>query len=273
VEVARLRVLTLNLFARHGGWTARAPVLRSGIAALAPDVVLLQEAVVGNGVDTAREVLGPGWHVVHQEVGLVGDRTHRGASVASRWPFRAVAEVDLHLTPRTADYACGAVVAELEAPPAFGRLMVAGHGPSWARWAERERELQAAAVVRRIDELVAGEPAHVVLGGDLNAGPSSAGVRFLAGEQSLDGESTAYRDCWEAVHPGEPGATFDPRNPLTAVDEPGLDGGRRIDYLFVRCGDHGPTLRTGDCRVVLDSADDGIWPSDHFGVLADLTTP
>jgi endonuclease/exonuclease/phosphatase family metal-dependent hydrolase len=88
---------------------------------------------------------------------------HHGASVASRWPILAVHEVDLHLTPRTGNHSCGTVIAEVQAPEPLGRLLVACHGSSWAAWAEAERELQALAVVRRIEELVADDPIHVVV--------------------------------------------------------------------------------------------------------------
>jgi endonuclease/exonuclease/phosphatase family metal-dependent hydrolase len=154
-----------------------------------------------------------------------------------------------------------------------GRLLVVSHGNSWAWWAERERELQALAVVRRIEALLADEPAHVVLGGDFNAVPDTSSMRFLAGRTSLDGVSTAYRDCWESAHGAADGWTFDPTNPLTAIDEPDLDRGRRIDHLLVRCGDHGPTLRVEDCRLALDEPVNGVMPSDHYGVVADLAVP
>ena len=263
-----MRALTLNLFAQHADWPARRRVLQSELAGLRPDVVALQEAVVDDSYDQAMDVLGPGYAVAHQTVGLVGDGRHRGASVASRWPIRAVHEVDLHLTPRTGDYSCGTVVAEVAAP--FGPLLVASHGSSWAWWAEWERELQAVAVARRVEQLVAERPAHVVVGGDFNATPDTSSMRFFTGRTSLDGFSTAYRDCWESVHGAEPGLTFAPGNPLTSIDEPGLDRGRRIDYLLVRCGDHGPTLRITDCRTALHRPVEGVWPSDHHGVVADL---
>ena len=82
--------------------------------------------------------------------------------------------------------------------------------------------------------------------------------------------SVAYRDAWESVHGADPGHTFAPGNPLTAIDEPGLDRGRRIDYLLVRCGDHGPTLRVAGCRLALVEPVDGVQPSDHYAVVADL---
>jgi endonuclease/exonuclease/phosphatase family metal-dependent hydrolase len=64
-------------------------------------------------------------------------------------------------------------------------------------------------VVCRIEELVAKDPVHVVVGGDFNAEPAASSMRFWTGRQSLDGPSTAYRDCWESVH-GD-----DPEGPLT----------------------------------------------------------
>lgn len=269
----RVRALTVNLFAQHGDWPVRRQALRQALRVVQPDVVALQEAVVDDAYDEALDVLGPDFAVAHQRVGLVGDGRHRGASIASRWPIRHVHEVDLHVTPRTWDYSCGTLIAEIEAPQPVGRLLVASHGNSWARGAEHERELQAVAVVQRIEQLVAEHPAHVIIGGDFNATPDSAGMRFFTGRQSLGGVSTAYRDCWEAAHPGESGATFDPDNPLTRIDEPELDGGRRIDYLLVRCGDHGPTLRVTDCTLALNQPSAGSMPSDHYAVLADLELP
>jgi endonuclease/exonuclease/phosphatase family metal-dependent hydrolase len=279
-----VRALTINLFAHHGDWPARREVLRDGLRRLRPDVVTLQEAIVDGTYDQAVELLGPDYAVVHQQRGLIGDGRHHGASVASRWPVVATHEVDLHLTERTWDYSCGAVIAEVDAP--VGRLLVACHGDSWAWWAERERELQALALLRRIEELVADEPAHVVIGGDFNATPETASMRLFTGRQSLDGFSTAYRDCWESVHGDDRGWTVDPANPLraivqqgwtfaaanplSAIDEPCLDRGRRIDYLLVRCGDHGPTLRVADCRRVFDEPVGGVMASDHYGVVADL---
>jgi endonuclease/exonuclease/phosphatase family metal-dependent hydrolase len=265
-----LRVVTLNLFAHHGDWPARRDALRSGLQALDADLLALQEVVVGDGYDQAAELLGSGYTVVHQTVGLIGDGTHHGACVASRLPVRAVHEVDLHLTPRTGGYSCGTVIADVAAPEPFGRLLMACHGNSWAWWAERERELQAVAAARRVEELVAVDPAHVVVGGDFNAAPETSSMRFWTGRTSLDGVSVAYRDAWESVRGDEPGLTFDPGNALTAIDEPELDRGRRIDYLLVRCGDHGPTLRVADCRLALSRPVDGVQPSDHYGVVADL---
>jgi len=81
-----VRVATLNLWGRQGAWEARRSVLVDGLRTLRPDLVAFQEAITGEGYDQVVDVLGPGYHVSHQGVGLLGDGNH-GASIASRWLF------------------------------------------------------------------------------------------------------------------------------------------------------------------------------------------
>ena len=109
--------------------------------------------------------------------------------------------------------------------------------------------------------------------GDLNAGPDAASVRFLAGRQSLAGISVRYEDAWEAVHADEPGHTFSPRNRLVRAGQMPLERGRRIDHIMTRSGPYGPLLDVADCRLVFDRPVDGVWASDHFGLLAELRRP
>jgi endonuclease/exonuclease/phosphatase family metal-dependent hydrolase len=270
-QTPQLRVLQLNLFARHGEWERRRDVLRAGLRTLQPDLLTLQEVVTEEDYDQALDLLGPTYHVVHQSIGLIGDGHHHGASLASRWPIRGVHEVDLHLTDKTAEYSCGAVIAEVAVPAPFDSLLLASHGNFWPLWAERERELQAVAVVQQIDSLIAEAPVHVIVGGDMNAEPDAGSSQFWTGRRSLDGLSTAYRDCWESVHGSEPGFTLDPDNPLTHNEQRDFNRGRRIDYLLVRCHAHGPTLRIDDCQLVLNEPIGDVWPSDHFGVIATLS--
>ena len=49
--------------------------------------------------------------------------------------------------------------------------------------------------------------------------------------------------------------------------------GRRIDQILVRCSDHGPTLDVVACDHFLEEPVNGIWASDHFGIVADFTLP
>lgn len=263
-----VRVATLNLWGRQGAWEERRQVLAEGLRELRPDIVAFQEAIAVGGYDQVVDVLGAGYYVAHQTVGLLGDGNH-GASIASRWPLGELREADLHVTPATTDYPCGTLAAEVFAPDPLGTMLFVCHGPWYPRYAEHERELQAVAAARLVEDLVDGRDIrHVVLAGDFNATPESASARFWRGLQSLQGTSVCYRDAWEAVHPGDPGHTRSPRNPLVSGGEWSLEPGRRIDYVMVRCSEHGPTLDVRSCELVFDEPVGGVWASDHFGVLA-----
>jgi endonuclease/exonuclease/phosphatase family metal-dependent hydrolase len=100
-------------------------------------------------------------------------------------------------------------------------------------------------------------------------------VAFWRGRRSLEGTSVCYRDAWESARPGEAGHTFTLTNPLVAENKRAFDRGRRIDYVFVRCGDslHGPTLDVrARIRAFAESVG-GVWVSDHFGFVAELSVP
>jgi endonuclease/exonuclease/phosphatase family metal-dependent hydrolase len=261
-----IRVATLNLWMRSGDWAARRAVLRDGLAAVAPDVIGFQEVDEGPEHDSAAEILGPEYEIRHQERGLLGDGNC--AAIASRWPIAAWHEVDLQLTPRTADFPATTLIAELDGPVP---LLFVNHLPSWKPQLERERELQTVAAVRRVEELVAERPRHVVLAGDLDATPDAASLRFLRGLQSLEGESTYYHDAWDTAHPGDPGHTFTTRNPLMeAESDVRVEVSRRIDHILVRADERGPTLAVRRCDLLFAEPVDGVWASDHFGLVADL---
>jgi endonuclease/exonuclease/phosphatase family metal-dependent hydrolase len=89
----------------------------------------------------------------------------------------------------------------------------------------------------------------------------------------VDGVSVGYQDAWETVRPVEPGFTFSADNPLVRAGEVATAVSRRIDYVLVRSGVHGPTLQVRSCDRILDRPVDGVWASDHFGVVADLAIP
>ena len=184
---------------------------------------------------------------------------------------RQAHELDLHVTARTADFACTALVAEVQADDPYVPLVFANHMPSWQLQFERERELQTVVTARFLEQLADGFDKHVVLAGDLSADPDAANARFLTGRQSLDGMSVCYRDAWESVHGEEPGETYTKVNALLPDwDWPST----RIDYVFVRCGLHGgPTLEIKSCERIFAEPVDGVWASDHFGVVADLEPP
>jgi len=265
-----VRVATLNLWGRHGAWDERRSVLVDGLRKLQPDIIAFQEAVVTDGYDQVADLLGASYHVAHQ-AGREVDGT--GLSIASRWEVGEVWEETLHVTSRAGPSEIA--VAEILAPGPLGTLLFAHHNPSWQLGFEHERGLQAVAASHLVEDLLGKrEVRHVVLAGDFNAVPDASSVRFWHGLQSLGDTSVCYRDAWDSAHPADPGHTFSPRNPLvTGGNNWPLELGRRIDYVMVRCGDHGPTLDVTACERIFDEPVEGVWASDHFGVVADLAIP
>jgi endonuclease/exonuclease/phosphatase family metal-dependent hydrolase len=98
-----------------------------------------------------------------------------------------------------------------------------------------------------------------ILCGDFNAGPESTEV-----------QSFHLFDAFEVAHPGELGFTWNNTNPYTARD-PTPD--QRIDYIFVGVRTADGAGKVLDAAVVCDAPRRGVWPSDHFGVVAQLACP
>jgi hypothetical protein len=85
-------------------------------------------------------------------------------------------------------------------------------------------------------------------------------------------ESAGLVDAFRASNPAEAGPTS--RQPVTVAERRAR---RRIDYIFLVPGRRAAGAVIAS-RVVLDSPGalpDGrpLWPSDHYGVLADLALP
>jgi endonuclease/exonuclease/phosphatase family metal-dependent hydrolase len=263
----QLRVLTQNLWGIRGAWDKRRAVISRLIHQAQPDLISFQEAIKTTSYDQVRDLVPPDYHVVYQKT---PEPDGQSAAIASRWPIRAVHELEQRVTPRV-DSANTTLVAEIEAPEPFGVILVVNHAPSWQLDYVLERELQASKGARFVEELIGDRDLHVIVAGDLTDPPESSSVRLWTGRQSLNGVGVSYRDAWESANPGDPGETYTPRNAILAdADWPF----RRLDYIMVRCGPHGgPTLAIKSCRLFFDHTIDGVWASDHFGVIADLGLP
>ena len=268
----RVRLLTLNLWGIEGDWAARRSVLKAGLRDLHPDAVVFQESIKTADYDQAKDLLSAEYTRIHQE-GRSPDGT--GNTIACCLPLGEVRQRFLQVTPRvdSAHQWIGSVAAvEVRSPNPIGDFLLAHLKPSWQLDYDRERELQAVAAARFIEEALQGRDIHVVLAGDLDASPDSSSIRFWKGQQSIQSVSVRYHDAWEGIH-GQEGHTFTPRNPLVATEDMSRESGRRIDYILVRCDVDGPTLKVANCFLAFDEPVKGVWATDHFGVVADLLLP
>jgi endonuclease/exonuclease/phosphatase family metal-dependent hydrolase len=260
-------VLTLNVWHNSGPYPARRALIRDWIARLTPDLIGFQEVLRGPGFDQLQELVdGFGYHTDFVPVvPFWDDATLRfGNALASRWPLRDRETLAL---PDAGDAEKRAALSvTVDAP--VGPVGFTTTHLNWKLhhgWV-RERQVIALCDLSRRLRPVDGFPPVIV--GDFNAEPDSAEVRYIKGLQSLDGRSVHYRDAWASAGSGD-GATWSNRNAYARM---ALEPDRRIDYIFV-----GPPLPNGiglieTCRVICDEPQNGIWPTDHFGVYAELRT-
>jgi endonuclease/exonuclease/phosphatase family metal-dependent hydrolase len=241
---------------------------------LRPDVVGLQEVwAADDGANLAEWLAGElGLHCAWAASGAperwqrrIGDDTVGiGTAVLSRWPVveRAVLRLP---APEELDDGRLALYARLDAPghqvPFFtAHLNSGGH-------ASATRREQAAALADFVAAHRHGTGFPPVVTGDFNAPPDSAEVRLLTRAVPAAPGRTGLFDAWEYADPSAPSATWDAANPYVPD---GPVPGARIDY--VRVGPPGPDGlgRVRAARRAGDGPVDGVWPSDHAAVVADL---
>ena len=264
-----LRVLTLNCWNLSGPWRERREEIVLWLRQLDADVVCLQEVVDDDtGRNSARwlaERSGYG-HVAFggSPVGA-GDVRFGNAVLAKR---RIEHDATLVLPnddprPEPVDRLL------LHARTDDGIDVFCTHLTSlYECSALRERQ------VLRIDELIRehadpASPLPPILAGDFNAEPDSTEIRVLTGSTSMGGRSTYYQDAWRVAGGREPGITWSNANVFAAAEH---EPDRRIDYVFAGWRRDDGRGRITACSVVCDRPLTGTWPTDHFGVLADIAS-
>jgi endonuclease/exonuclease/phosphatase family metal-dependent hydrolase len=262
-----LRVATLNIWNRFGPWDERLVAIRAGLAALAPDIVGLQEVLrldtgEGDGLDQARAIAdGLGYEVAYGRA--KGERW--GNAVLSRWPVARTQVFDL---PRGGTSEKRTLLfAEIRSP--FGLVPFFVTHLNWKFDEGHVREAQVREVALHIEALVSAEGFPAILVGDLNADPDADEIRFLRGLTSLGGPKRVYfQDAFAVAGDGSTGFTFTRDNAFAA---PLREPGRRIDYIFVRGRDERFRGEPLEARVCFDRTVKGdAFASDHFGVIAEL---
>jgi len=267
-----LRLVTFNVL--HGGpWSSftgddlqlesRLALIIEGLRALDPDVVALQESPITRrrGDVAARIAQALGLVHVHARatervfplrvlgrlvVGALG--FVEGPAILSRFPIAATEVYDLPRCQRWFDPRV-ALRADIQTP--------AGVVAVFSAHTSRD-DCQT----RRVAEL-AGEPngRPAVVMGDLNTGETAPALGAF--------RDRGFVDLFRAANPDAAGLTVWQR-----IDVPSPTVFRRVDYVFVKAGD-GREATAVSARLVLNipGTDDGggaLWPSDHYGVFAEV---
>lgn len=269
----------------------RAGLVASEIAAAAPDAVSLQEAslwqwqsATGSGAIDALAALERALAAdgAHYAPALVLDEFSGGAPVSG---FGQVTFLDRDvLLVRTdeppgqfavTDVKSGHYATVLSVPTVAGTVTVPRGWISadltirgrTVRFIGTHLESFSAAVQQAQGGELAAGPANtslpVIIVGDLNTGPLAGGGYLTPTYQQI--LAHGFTDTWSVTNPGVPGMT----NAFHAEDPygPSLPD-RRIDLVLVH-GNLGPVSDT----LTGTSPVDGLWPSDHAGVVATIRIP
>jgi endonuclease/exonuclease/phosphatase family metal-dependent hydrolase len=263
-----LRMVTLNIWNMSGPWRQRRQEIVTWLDRLAPDVVCLQEVLEQpdgrNQAAWLADAAAGAWHTAMGPAWAFDGGGWFGNAVLSRQPVEAVSVTPLPFEHRPDDGPRALLHART------GGLDVFCTHLNWRYddGAIRERQVQTIVEVIRAGADPEA-PLPPILAGDMNAEPDSTEMRFLAGLTSLGGTSTYFQDAWRVAGGRGPGWTWDNRNSFAVHDQ---EPDRRIDYIYVGWRRDGGVGRIESARVVCDRALTGTFASDHFGLLAEIST-
>jgi endonuclease/exonuclease/phosphatase family metal-dependent hydrolase len=260
-----LRVLSLNVWNLSGGWRERREEILRWIDRLDANVVCLQEIVDDGDRNSARWLAEKAGYQGCAFAGVEAQPGYLfGPAILSRSPIDEQASYDLPNEPGPTDIARVLLHARTAGLDVFTTHLTSLYESGALREAQAFRTAEL--VAEHADPL---SPLPPILAGDFNAEPDSTEIRFLTGLTSLQGKSTYFQDAWRVAGGRSPGFTWDNRNPFAAAE---FEPDRRIDYIFVGWRRPDGAGRVESCRVVCDRALTGVFPSDHFGVVADIGT-
>jgi endonuclease/exonuclease/phosphatase family metal-dependent hydrolase len=260
----RLRVATWNLWWRFGDWEARLPVVIDSLREADPDVIALQE-VWHDGTTSSAQVIADalGYESAFAGALELSEGVRFGNAVVSRWPITGQEVRPLPSADKPSEER---LVLRADVAGPRGPLQVYSTHLNWRMDHSHVRQAQVRAIGEMITESRPRTYPPIVCG-DLNAEPQSAEIQMLTGQRQVAVDGVVLMDVWQATHPVEAGFTWDNANPYAASQ---LEWNRRIDYVLVgwpRAGGAGNPL---GCELLGATPTDGVWGSDHIGLVADL---
>jgi endonuclease/exonuclease/phosphatase family metal-dependent hydrolase len=254
-----MRIMTWNVWGRFGPWQQREPLISETIAAVRPDVLALQEVWSISGTGQADALAARhGLHATFTRSHMPNDPdedVELGLAILSRWPIRGAESIRL---PTGAGPDTVALLVHLRHPDATLHVMTA-----CLDWEEDHQEHRVRQSQELLEILTSSEldgPLPVILAGDLNAPPVTPEIHVL---------TSAMTDCWSAART-EHANTFDASNPYVSSHDWHAD--TRIDYILARSGHLHHALRMETATLAGHSHATHNPPSDHYAVVADLTT-
>lgn len=122
---------------------------------------------------------------------------------------------------------------------------------------DRTRQRQALKLVRWLEEGARGV-SNFIICGDFNANPNSEAYRVFV--------DAGFKSCYQLIHGAEPAKTFHTKIDAVTVEKDAIED--CYDYVWVR----GPDIQPTAAELIGNTPETpGLYPSDHFGLVVDLT--
>lgn len=246
-----MKILTLNTWQERGPWRERWELIFRGLRDYDADIVGLQEVFNMEWAAEAQKRSGYPYLAVSGE--------HSGLIFLSKFKPLEQACHTMQTRSPTEDYLRYAFYLRVDA----GKEGIALFNTHLS-WRADEHDIR----MKQTQELVAflkskANNLPTAILGDFNMAPHTMPIGFLR-------ETEQWVDTFAAANPGKAGLTWDYRNPYALAEQEKM-AERRIDYIFVR-EKVGIFSRIRSSKVVFDQPSaEGIFPSDHFGVLTEFS--
>lgn len=243
-----VKVVTINILEWLGDWHRRRSLLIDGLVAEQPDLVGLQEVnMTANSSDWIAKQIGlPYLYLVSGRPVEGHPRDYCiGNAILSRYPFEQTMELDLQTQGRVAQ----SVQILVDNQP----LVFCNGHYYWQPGPHPNRVRQIERLLQWLGKFSPTLPKIAV--GDFNEMPHMPAIALM---------KQHFNSAHEALHHCEPDYT----SPTPLSPEWHKPWRGTVDYVFIN-----QFLRVRDCRVVLNQHaphDPWLYPSDHFGIAADL---
>lgn len=247
-----IKILSLNTWQERGPWRERWEIIFSELKRHDPDIIGFQEVFNMDWADEVRRRSG----YPH----LVKSGKNSGLIFLSKFPVLKTECLTYQAKSPSEDYMRYALFSLFDMPagPAAGF----NTHLSWKIPEEDIRSRQTAELLRWAAHKASGglkrlfRPFPAFLLGDFNAAPNTPSVEAV---------QQVWQDSFKIMNPGNPGLTWDYRNPFAARASDRMPE-RRIDYIWTK-----GFKKVKRSEIVCNRPDTlGIYASDHFGVLSEV---
>jgi endonuclease/exonuclease/phosphatase family metal-dependent hydrolase len=260
-----VKVITINILFEMDVWMQRRELIVEGLAAQQPDLIGVQEVNIeeNTGSWLAEQLDMPYVYLVpYQERPYKGGSAY-GVAILSRHPFIQQAQLDLQSQGRLAQY----VQVEVDSKP----LVFCNGHYYWQPGSTSERIQQIHLLLNWLETLPPKIP--VVAVGDFNATPETPEMilmreKFTSAYADYHGQEPDYTCPTPLIRQRKPWRAFVLRSLNFLVHRTLKPWRGTLDYIFIN-----QHLSVDDCKLILTepaSNNKNIYPSDHFGIFADL---